>query len=162
MLRRSSGAQRVARISAFSALSVLGAFIHLPGPISSVALDSAPGFFVALYFGPMDGALVNGVGHLVTAVVNGLPLGVLHLPIALGLAATGAVIGYVNQQRFTGSSSLALGIGVLINVGLVVLIVPVLGWQAALVFAPFLALAAGLNAFIAGLAYAGVRGRLGP
>jgi len=110
----------------------------------------------------MEGALVNGVGHLATAVVNGLPFGIIHLPIALGLAATGAAIGYVNQQRFTGSSSLALGIGVFINVGLVVLIVPVLGWQAALVFAPFLALAAGLNAFIAGLAYAGVRRRLRP
>ena len=51
---------RVARIAALSA-SVVGSFIHpLPSLVPTVALDSAPGFFVALYFGPFDGFCVTG------------------------------------------------------------------------------------------------------
>ncbi|MGA3406539.1 MAG: ECF transporter S component, partial [Candidatus Bathyarchaeia archaeon] len=51
-------------------LSVVGSFIHLPGPVQTVAFDSAPGFFAALLYGPLDGAAVCGLGHLATAIVN--------------------------------------------------------------------------------------------
>lgn len=148
---------RIARITVFSALSVIGSFLHLPGPVETVAFDSAPGFFMALYFGPLDGAVVCGVGHLATSVVNGFPLGILHLPIALGLAAAGAVIGYLNQKW-----NFVYGIvaGVAINTGLIVLAIPVLGWGGVVSFLPFLLLAAALNGFVASVAYLGVRGRL--
>lgn len=159
-IRRPSWTFRIARISVFSALSVVGSFIHLPGPVQTVAFDSAPGFFTALFFGPMDGAIVTGLGHLATASINGLPLGFLHLPIAAGLAGAGAAIGLVNRLNWPVNPALALAVGTVINVGLVVLAVPVLGWEATLAFVPLLAFAAGMNALFAGLIYVGVRGKV--
>jgi adenosylcobinamide-phosphate guanylyltransferase len=148
---------RLARISVFSALSVIGSFIHPPSPIQTVAFDSSPGFFAALYFGALDGALVSGIGHVVSSIVNGFPLGILHLPIALGMATAGATIGLINR-RF--GPVLAVVAGVAINTCLVVVAIPALGWAGVLSFVPFLFLAATLNGFVAALAYMGVRGRL--
>jgi len=156
--RRVNRTYRAARIPVFCALSVIGSFIHLPGPISTVAFDSAPGFFAALYFGPLDGAAVCAIGHLATSIVNGFPLGILHFPIALGLACAGAAIGLVNTKL---NAILGLGVGVAINTGLVVLAVPAIGWGATISFIPFLFLAACANAIAAGVAYFGVRKRLG-
>jgi uncharacterized membrane protein len=150
----------IARISVFSALSVVGSFIHLPGPVQTVAFDSAPGFFAALFFGPVDGAIVTGLGHLTSASINGFPLGVLHLPIAAGLAGAGATIGLVNRLDLPWTPAIALAVGIVINVGLVVLAVPALGWEATWAFAPLLALAASLNALFAGFIYVGVRGKV--
>ena len=151
---------RIARISTFCALSVIGSFIHPPSPIQTVAFDSSPGFFAALYFGPFDGACVSGIGHIVTSIINGFPLGVLHLPIALGMALAGAAMGFVNRVNPKAGFVAAVVTGIAINTGLVLVVVPVLGWGAAISFLPFISLAAGLNGIIAALAFIGVRGKL--
>jgi uncharacterized membrane protein len=151
---------RVARLSLFSALSVVGSFIHPPSPIQTVAFDSAPGFFAALYFGALDGALINGIGHICTSIINGFPLGILHLPIALGMAIAGGVMGLVNKANYKWSFIPATVSGIAINTGLFVVVIPTIGWATALAFVPFLLLAASLNAVVAALAYIGVRGRL--
>lgn len=148
---------RVVRIAVFAALSVVGSFIHLPSPVPSVAFDSAPGFFAALYFGPIEGFCVFGFGHLATAVVSGFPLGVLHLPIAVGLAIAGAAVGVVNR-RWNFIPAVATGIA--INTGLVVLAIPVLGVAGALSFTPFLLVAAAVNGVVATFAYLTLRRRL--
>jgi len=148
---------RVMRIAVFAALSVVGSFIHLPSPVPSVAFDSAPGFFAALYFGPIEGFCVFGIGHLATAVVSGFPLGILHLPIAAGLALAGAVVGEVNR-RWNFLPAVAAGIA--INTGLVVLAVPVLGVAGTLSFTPFLFAAASVNGVVASAAYVALRWRL--
>jgi uncharacterized membrane protein len=147
---------RVARISVFCSLSVIGSFIHFPGPIQTVAFDSAPGFFVALYFGAFDGAVVAGIGHVATSIVNGFPLGLLHIPIALGLALAGGVIGLVNK-RWNGLAATCAGVA--LNTGLIVIVIPVLGLPATLSFLPFLFLAAALNGFVALAAYTTIRRR---
>jgi len=147
----------VARITVFAALSAVGSFIHPPSPVQSVAFDSAPGFFVALYFGPLDGFCVLGLGHLATAVVSGFPFGVLHLPIAAGLACAGAATGWINRKwNFIP----AIATGIAINTALVPLAIPVLGVVGTLDFVPFLFLAAVLNGVLATAAYVGVRGRI--
>jgi len=154
------GSYRLARISVFCALSVIGSFIHLPGPISSVALDSAPGFFAALYFGPVEGAAVTGIGHIATAVINGFPLGLLHFPIAVGLAMAGALVGRIN--RMGGRFGYLEGIvaGILVNTALIVVAIPTLGWAAALSFLPFLFLAASVNGIFAVTVFLAVRRRM--
>lgn len=151
---------RLARLSIFSALSVVGSFIHPPSPIQTVAFDSAPGFFTALYFGVFDGALVSGMGHIFTSILNGFPLGILHFPIALGMALAGGVMGIINKVSSNWSFIPASIAGIAINTGLFVVAVPVIGWAAALAFVPFLLLAASLNAILAALVYIGIRGRL--
>jgi uncharacterized membrane protein len=148
---------RLTRISVLSALSVIGSFIHLPGPVQTVAFDSAPGFFAALFYGPADGAVVCGIGHMATAIVNGFPLGVLHLPIALGLALAGAAMGSFNRRYGVIPGA---AIGITINTGLIVTAIPVLGWQATLSFLPFLAFAAIANALVASFVYRSLKGRI--
>jgi uncharacterized membrane protein len=147
----------VARITVFAALSVVGSFIQLPSPVSTVALDSAPGFFAALYFGPVDGFCVFGLGHLSTAIVHGFPLGFLHLPIALGLAVAGAAVGVVNKKWKVFP---AVTTGIAINTALVVVAIPVMGMAATLAFAPLLFLAACINGAIGAFAYLTIRRRL--
>lgn len=147
----------VARITVFAALSVVGSFIHLPSPVPTVAFDSAPGFFAALYFGPLDGFCVLGLGHLATAIVNGFPLGILHLPIALGLAVAGAAVGKINKKWNVFP---AVATGIAINTALVVLAIPVLGVAATLSFTPLLFLAACVNGAIGASAYVTIRRRL--
>ncbi|RLG11243.1 MAG: alpha-ribazole transporter, partial [Thaumarchaeota archaeon] len=51
-------ARRVARMAIFIALSVVGAFIKFPSPTGTVAMDSCPGFFSALTWGYIEGAIV--------------------------------------------------------------------------------------------------------
>jgi len=158
--RRVPRTYRLARISVFSALSVVGSFIHPPSPVQTVAFDSSPGFFAALYFGTMDGALVSGIGHIVTSIINGFPLGILHLPIALGMAVAGGMMGLVNRISDKRGYLAAVPVGIAINSGLVVVLVPTLGLGAALGFLPFLFIAASLNGLVATMVYVGVRGRL--
>ena len=157
---RSQRSYRLTRISALAALSVIGSLIHLPGPLPSIAFDSAPGFFAALFFGAEDGAMVCAVGHLATSVISGFPLGILHIPIALGLGAAGATIGMINRFDYPSSYILALLVGVAINTGLVILVVPLMGWDATLGLIPFLLLGSSVNASVAGAAYVAVKGRL--
>ncbi len=165
---------RAARISIFTALTVVGSLLKIPSPVGSLAFDSAPGFFAALFFGPFEGALVSGLGHLATAVVSGFPLGILHLPIAIGMALAGAAIGFLNKLSKTWGFVPALLVGVVINTVLVFPLVPWLpvvlgattvadiniGWAIAVGFVPFLVIAATLNAVVAGLVYVGIRGKL--
>jgi uncharacterized membrane protein len=150
---------RLVRISMLSALSVVGSFIHPPGPIPSVAFDSLPGFFAALYFGAQDGALVCGIGHIITSVINGFPLGILHLPIALGMAVAGGMIGLVNYTNERWGYVAAVPVGIVINSGLAVVLIPTFGLAVALGFLPFVFIAASLNGLVAAFAYVGVRGR---
>ncbi|MCW8802376.1 MAG: alpha-ribazole transporter, partial [Candidatus Bathyarchaeota archaeon] len=49
--KKVSSAPRVARISIFTALSVIGSFINPYPVIATIAFDSSPGFFASLYFG---------------------------------------------------------------------------------------------------------------
>jgi adenosylcobinamide-phosphate guanylyltransferase len=158
--RRVPRTYRLARISVFSALSVIGSFVHPPSPVQTVAFDSSPGFFAALCFGATDGALISGIGHIVTSIINGFPLGILHLPIALGMAVTGGMMGLVNRISDRCGYLVAVFVGIAINSGLVVVVVPAFGWAAALGFLPFLFFGASLNGLVAALAYVGVKGRL--
>jgi uncharacterized membrane protein len=157
---KASASWIIARIAIFSALTVIGSFIKTPSPIPSVAFDSSPGFFAALYFGVFDGALVCGIGHIATSVISGFPLGALHLPIALGMALSGAAIGFVNKLNKKWGFIPGLIVGVAINTALVVLAVPVITWAGAIAFAPLLLLGASLNAIVAAIVYVALRGKL--
>jgi len=157
---KTSATWAIARITMFSALTVIGSFIKTPSPIPSVAFDSSPGFFAALYFGTIDGALVCGIGHIVTSVISGFPLGIFHIPIAIGMALAGAAIAIVNKLNKKWGFIPALIVGVAINTASVVFAVPVITWAGAITFTPLLLLGASLNAIVAALAYVALRGKL--
>ena len=70
------------------ALSGVGALIKIPSPTGTVALDSAPGYFTAVAFGPVEGMIVAGIGHLFTALTAGFPMGIpMHLFVGVQMAA---------------------------------------------------------------------------
>ncbi len=155
---------RIARIAIFTALAVIGSFIK-PDPASSIAFDSFAGFIVALLFGGVEGALVCGLGHLATAVISGFPMGILHIPIAIGMAIAGGAIGATNKYKNRAAFIPALIIGVAINTAMVFPLAPLLGptFDAGLLvataLAPGLLIVASLNALLAGLVYIAVRGK---
>ena len=152
----------VARTAIFTALSVIGSFINPYPPIPSIAFDSSPGFFAALYFGVLDGILITGIGHLVTAVIHGFQLGYLHFIIAIGMALAGGAIGLINRANKKWGFIPAAITGVVINTALSVILLPSMdwAWAALLTGVTFpLLLAASLNAIIAVIVYLAVRAR---
>jgi hypothetical protein len=77
-------------------LSALGAFIKIPGPLGSIAMDSCPGYLYASLCGPAAGAAVAFVGHLASALTAGFPLGVpFHLLVAGEMALCASVYGAI-------------------------------------------------------------------
>lgn len=71
------------------ALSAVGALIKISG---TIALDSMPGFFAAMFLGPVAGGLVGAFGHLLTAVTSGFPLSLpmhLFLMVVMGFVVYG-------------------------------------------------------------------------
>ncbi|TCZ75415.1 ECF transporter S component [Paenibacillus albiflavus] len=91
--------KRMARMAILIALSAVGAFIKIPSPSGTVALDSAPGYFSAAAFGPLEGALVASLGHLFTAATTGLPLGLpMHLIIAVQQGLWAILFSYLIRR----------------------------------------------------------------
>lgn len=139
----------LARIGIFSALSVVGSFINTPSPLPSIALDSAPGFFSALKFTSIEGALILMVGHLATATVHGFPLGLIHLPIALLMFLIGLLMGYTSKISVRFACILGVGIN---TIGVLIL-TPFWGFLPSLAIMPFLLFASSLNMALAFLTY---------
>jgi uncharacterized membrane protein len=69
--------QQAARVIVFIVLSALGAMVKAGSPFGVLTLAAAPAYFVALAFGWVEGALVGGLGTLLSALVAGFPLGPL-------------------------------------------------------------------------------------
>jgi len=158
--KKTSSALRVARTSIFTALSVIGSFITPYPLIQAIAFDSSPGFFGALYFGVLDGVLITGLGHILTAVINGFSLGSLHYIIALGMALAGGAMGLINKTNKKWGFIPAAITAVAINIVLSVIMVPSMGWTATItVVAVPLLIAASLNAVLAAIICVGVRSR---
>ena len=92
------------------ALSAVGALIKISG---TIALDSMPGFFAALFLGPSAGALVGALGHLLTAATSGFPM---SLPMHLFLMVEMAFVIYVFGITYKKFGSIpAFIVGVLLN-----------------------------------------------
>ncbi|MBK8548407.1 MAG: ECF transporter S component [Saprospiraceae bacterium] len=106
--------QEIVAIVIFSAVSAALGLVKIPGPAGSIALDSAPAFFAALYFSPRVGALVGLIGHLASAATAGFPFGGLHVYVAIEMLLWVFVFGYLISYKKT--------IHVIIGVGLIAII----------------------------------------
>lgn len=105
-------AKKISWLALFVALSVVGGMIKVPAPISSVALDSFPALIAAVLLGPAAGALVGAFGHLVSALIGGLPLGPLHVVVALEMAAAVWIFG---KLYVSGRKLVAVAVFILFN-----------------------------------------------
>lgn len=118
---------RLSLSAALVALCIVGSFVKIPSPTGTVALDSLPGFFSALFLGYGEGALVAFLGHLLTSLNVGFPLGFpVHLLVALEMGGIALLFRLVST-RFGILAAVVSGVlanGVLAPLSLV----PLFGW----------------------------------
>lgn len=90
--------KKIVLMSMMIAMSAVGAYIIVPSPAGTVALDSAPGYLASLLFGGINGAVVLFLGHLISALKSGFPLGILHILIALLMGGCGLAFYYLTAK----------------------------------------------------------------
>ena len=143
--------RKLTRLSLLIAISAVAAYIPLPSPIGTVALDSAPGYFAALIYGGVPGAVVLSLGHIFSALKMGFPLGSIHLLISVLMGGCGLVYYQVKIKFNLISASL---IGILLNgISIAFLLIPLLGVGFFLSMTGSLLLGATANIILAGILY---------
>ncbi|MGD9899340.1 MAG: ECF transporter S component [Calditrichaceae bacterium] len=91
--------KRIARISILIAISAVGSLIKIPSPTGTVSLDACTGYFSAVTFGWIEGSLVGGLGHMLSAFTTGFPLGLpVHLYIAFQMAIWVSVFSIIARK----------------------------------------------------------------
>lgn len=65
------------------ALCAIGAMIKIPVFSATAALDAAPAFISAAFLPAAFAGIAGGMGHVLTALTSGMPLGPLHALIAI-------------------------------------------------------------------------------
>jgi len=139
------------------ALACVGANIKIMG---SIAFDSMAAFLGALILGPVYGALVGFLGHMISALLSGFPFGLpTHLVIAVSMAITMLGFGFcyrILKDRLSLLYNLIItGVAGLILNGPVslALCAPLIGVPAAVGLAPVLILASAVNIILAALIF---------
>jgi hypothetical protein len=104
-------AKKMAWISLLIALTAIGAAIKVPAIIGSVALDAFPALLAAALLGGPAGAVVGGMGHLLSALFGGMPLGPFHFVIAIEMAFLAFVFAllYRTGKRWQAAVLFILG-----------------------------------------------------
>jgi Protein of unknown function (DUF1393). len=151
--------KRIAIMAIFIALSAVGAMIKIPSPIGSIGLDSAPGYFCALAFGGVEGAIIIAIGHLLSAAVVGFPLSIpIHLGVAVCMAIWAVIFRFIGKKGSIVMIAVAVVAASLLNsfvTGL--LLIPVGGWALYVVNIIPLLVASAVNTIIASIAFLSVR-----
>jgi uncharacterized membrane protein len=87
------------RLAMGMALSYLGSLINIPLVISTLSLDSLPGYTYALLFSGWEGALVAAFGHLLSALLRGFPFSLpVHIIIMAGMALAAWVLAWLTRR----------------------------------------------------------------
>lgn len=114
------------------ALSVIGSYITL---FMSIALDSLPGFFAAMLLGALPGGIVGAIGHFMTALVHGFPLG---LPTHLLVMAMMFCACYLLGRFYQKKRILGLFLALLINWPVSLILSSLMSYALGVVPAPFI------------------------
>ncbi len=92
------------------ALSAIGAMIKIQG---TIAFDSMPGYFAALFINPVAGGFVAALGHLLTAVTSGFPLTFpMHLMLTLVMGAIAYLFGVLKKKT---NGIVACAVAIILN-----------------------------------------------
>jgi hypothetical protein len=131
------------------ALSAIGALIKV---FNTVAFDSMPGYFAALYLGGWYGALVISLGHMLTAITSGFPLGLAnHIYIAVQMALYAYLFRFF-YRKF--NIYIAVIVATILNGPVATLLfVPIFGWGFFAAWVLPLTIASFANVFLAALIY---------
>lgn len=151
-------------IATLIAISFIGSLIKIQG---TIALDSMAGFFAALFLGPIPGALVGSIGHLLTAMTSGFPLTLpIHLVITLQMALFVYIFGRVYEKI---NEVVACTVAIILNgVVAVLMLAPITTWVGfplsgkAFIYAMVgpLTLASAVNIILASVIYKIIKNRI--
>jgi uncharacterized membrane protein len=98
--------KKISLLALMIALSAVGASIKIPAVVDSVALDALPALLAAALLGVRAGAITGALGHLLSALIGGFPLGVMHLLIAVEMALLVWLFGFL----YNGNKKILAGI----------------------------------------------------
>lgn len=150
--------RKLVLIALFLAISYLGAFIKIPGPAQTIALDSFSGYLGGLVIGGLYGGFIGAFGHIFTSMVSGFPLS-LPVHIIIGIMMFFAIYAYsILSKKFNmvvGTVAGTIINGVLMPLMLMVLPNMDKGFLIALI--PVLTIASFVNIIIANFVYAGIK-----
>ncbi|SCX80351.1 ECF transporter S component [Alkaliphilus peptidifermentans] len=162
---KDSNIKKLVKIALLISLSAVGAHIKIQG---SIAFDSLPGFFAALYMGPLVGGLIGLLGHLLSAITAGFPLTLpMHLFISLQMFFIVWIFGVLHKRI---NLTAAIIIGTLLNgpgaallaSGMAVILgLPFSGFTMFLFLWIPLTIASALNVLLASFIYRQLKGRRG-
>jgi uncharacterized membrane protein len=142
------------------AFSVIGSFIKIPAVVGSVGLDALPSLVVASIFSVGMGGLVAGMGHLISALLAGFPLGPLHVLIAIEMFFCVLVYGYLYKA---GKKKIAAIVFWIANAIISPLpFIFLLNWTFFITLVPSLMIGSALNVVIAQLFVQIFQTRLSP
>jgi uncharacterized membrane protein len=102
----------LAYIIVFIAMSGIGSAIKIPIGMTSIALDSAPALLASITLGPIAGATVAVIGHIVSAFLGGLPLGAFHILISIEMGIIVYLLGVLSRN---GTAPVSFGFFILCN-----------------------------------------------
>lgn len=152
MNKNNFNTKNLAIIAMLIALSYIGSLIKI---FNTVAFDSMPGYFAALYLGGWQGAIVISLGHILTSITSGFPLSLpIHLIIAAMMAVCALIFRYTYRKLNIYIAVLAATI--LNGPIFALLFVPIFGWGFFTSMVIPLTLASLGNTVLAALIYKGI------
>ncbi len=79
------------------ALCFIGSFIFIPS--TTIGFDSMAGYFGGYLFGLIGGGTIGAIGHLITALLKGFPLGLpSHIIIAITMFISVAATAVLSKK----------------------------------------------------------------
>lgn len=82
------------------ALCAIGAVIKIPAFITTAALDAAPALISVVFLPPMLAGVAGALGHILTALTSGMPLGPLHVIIAIEMLIVVSIFAILHQKNY--------------------------------------------------------------
>jgi hypothetical protein len=105
--------RKISLLAVFIGLSVVGASLKIPAIIGSVALDAFPALLASVFFGGGAGAVVAGFGHMMSALIGGMPMGPLHFIVAIEMAALAFIFALTWRKKWVASTIFIIGNGLI-------------------------------------------------
>lgn len=121
------------KVSMLITIMIIGSMIKITG---SIALDSFAGFVGAAVFGPYIGMLLGILGHLLSSMVSGFPMGI-HVHVLISLLMGVCLFFYGKTKKMGMSTWVSDLVAYIINVPLSLLVLtPILTFSVWILFIP--------------------------
>ena len=147
----------VAKIAVLAAVAAAGGMITIPGPATSIRLDSLAGYFGALMFGWQVGAVVAAFGTFFANLMSGFSGWAALVPYYMINMALAAVCFGIASKKF-GKMSKIMGliIGTAVNTLCILPWLVMLGWQMMITTLVPQILGSFVNCLLAVIAYSAI------